>query len=135
MTGVVTGALSVLGAIIILMSAVAMLRSRDAYMRISALTPATGLGLPMIVIAAWIEDVASHGFDWGGLARLLLTIVSLLIVSSVGSNVLTRAAFVSGAPICPQTQPNDLTSPEADATDHDREEQIADAPDDGDELE
>lgn len=108
---VVINLLAVAGAAIIVMSAVAMVRGRDAYMRISALSPAVGLGLPLIVVAAWWHDIVRHGFGLDGLIRVVFTVVALLIVSSVGSNLLTRAAFLSGAPVAPGTRPNDLMDP------------------------
>lgn len=111
MNAVVVAIVAVLlvgGSGLILVSAVSMLRERDAYARINVLSPATGLGMPMIVIAAYLHHVLSHGVDLGGIIRLLVTVASLLIVSSVASNVLARAAYLSGAPVRPDTQPQDL---------------------------
>lgn len=105
---VVVGVLSATGALLVLASAVAMLRERDAFCRITCLSPATGLGLPLIVVAAFIHKAAHTGFTADLLLRTLVTVASLLIVSSVASNVLARAAYLSGAPVDPATEPHDL---------------------------
>ena len=108
---VIVGLLAVCGSLLVLVSAIAMLRERDALSRITCLSPATGLGLPLIVIAAYVHKVTLVGFSLGAFAQLLLTLVSLLIVSSIASNVLARAAVLSGAPISPVTDPQDLAEP------------------------
>lgn len=105
---VVVGLLSATGALLVLASAVAMLRERDAFCRITCLSPATGLGLPLIVIAAFVHKTAYAGFTDDLFVKTLLTVASLLIVSSVASNVLARAAYLSGAPVDASTEPQDL---------------------------
>lgn len=100
--------LVVAGAVAVLVSAVAMLRERDALSRINVLGVATGLGLPLIMVGAFLVRLDREGFDPLGLAVLLLTLAALLIVSSVASNVLARAAYLSGAPVHPDTDPQDL---------------------------
>lgn len=100
--------LVVAGGIAVLVSAVAMLRERDALSRINVLGVATGLGLPLVMVGAFLVRLVREGFDPLGLAVLLLTLAALLIVSSVASNVLARAAYLSGAPVHPDTDPQDL---------------------------
>ena len=51
------GLLSVLGAGLLLTAAVAMFRARDALSRINVFSPATGLGLPMIVLAGYLHKL------------------------------------------------------------------------------
>lgn len=103
------------GALLVLLSAVAMVRERDAYARINVLSPATGMGLPLIVLAAYLQQLASSGFAVTALVKLLVTVAALLVVSSAASNVLARAAYQSGAPVDPRTSPNDLArAPGAD---------------------
>ncbi|GAB78729.1 multicomponent Na+:H+ antiporter subunit G [Austwickia chelonae] len=100
--------LSILGALFVLVSAIAMMRERDAISRINVLSPATGLGLPLIVVAGYLHRTAQVGFDAVDLAKLLATLAALLVVSSVASNVLARAAYLSGAPVDARTAPQDL---------------------------
>ena len=105
---VAVGALAVGGALMLLVSAVAELRAPDALSRINVLGPATGLGLPMVVTAGYLAAWQEHGFSWVATLKLLATVVALLVVSSVGSNVLARATYLSGAPLDPATDPHDL---------------------------
>lgn len=105
---VVVSVLALSGAGLVLVSAVLMLRERDAVSRINCLSPATGLGLPLIVVAAYVTEFASDGVSPAGIIQLLVTLLALLVVSSVASNVLARAAYLSGAPVHPDTSPQDL---------------------------
>ena len=106
---VVAAVLVLSGAVWVLLSAVAMHRVRDALSRINALSPATGMGLTSIVLGAYLHSLTVHAFSWLDLVKVLLTLGALLLVSSVASNTLARAAVLSGAEFDPQTRPNDLT--------------------------
>jgi multicomponent Na+:H+ antiporter subunit G len=106
------------GALLVLLSAVAMVRARDALQMMNVFSPATAMGLPLMVIGVFAHLTGRNGFDWWTLLVSLVTIVSLVIVSSLASNTLARAVYQSGAPVDPQTQPQDLagafpTSPDA----------------------
>ncbi|WP_114854054.1 monovalent cation/H(+) antiporter subunit G [Brachybacterium sp. YJGR34] len=116
MTAVLDLALNVLiavlllgGAFWILTAALSMFHVRDAVSRINVFSPATGLGLPMIVVGAFLQHTRVTGFEPGVLVKTLLTVVALIIVSSVASNVLSRAAYLSGSEIDPRTAPQDLS--------------------------
>lgn len=108
---VVAAVLVLGGACWVLVSAVAMHRLTDALSRVNALGPATGVGLPWIVIGAWLHSLTVHPFAWVDVGKVAVTIVALLIVSSVASNALARASVLSGAEIDPATSPNDLLEP------------------------
>lgn len=103
--------LTVLGALVIFASSVRMLRERDAFCRISAMGPVASLGLPLIITAAYVDDFARSGWDLFVLFRFLLTVGLLLAVAAVGTNVLARAAYQSGA------KPSDVTDPQELARD------------------
>lgn len=105
---IVIAILAVLGSLFVLSSAIQMLREKDALCRINSFGPATVLGLPLIVIAAYLHKLATIGFTVNGLIQVLVTLTALLIVSSVASNVLARSTYFSGAPISPDTVPQDL---------------------------
>lgn len=96
------------GALLVLASAVAMLRARDALQKVNVLSPATGLGLPMIVLGAYLDRATTQGVDVSATLKLLATLIALLAVSSVASNVLARSAYLHGAPVDPRTSPHDL---------------------------
>ncbi|WP_298748289.1 monovalent cation/H(+) antiporter subunit G [uncultured Serinicoccus sp.] len=105
---ILTGVLCIGGAIFVLLSAIAMLRSRDGLSRINVLSSATGMGLPWIATGVYIQHVVVHGFDVITLIKLLVAIAGFIIMSSVASNALGRAAYRSGAPLDPATDPNEL---------------------------
>lgn len=105
---VLVGVLCIGGAIFVLLSAIAMLRTRDGLSRINVLSGATGIGLPAIILGVYLQHVATYGFDVIDLIKLLVAIGGFIIMSSVASNSLGRAAYRSGAPLDPATDPNDL---------------------------
>lgn len=105
---VVIAVLVVGGALLVLVSAVSMLRERDSMSRINALSPATGMGLPLIVFGAYLQEFWTVGWTVVAVIQLLITWAALLVVSSVASNALARAAVLSGAPVHPDTKPNEL---------------------------
>ncbi|MBM6547225.1 monovalent cation/H(+) antiporter subunit G [Janibacter sp. YIM B02568] len=108
---VVAAVLVLGGALWVLVSAVAMHRVTDALSRVNALGPATGVGLPWIVVGAWLHSLTVHPFAWLDVVKVGVTVAALLVVSSVASNALSRAAVLSGAEIDPRTAPNDLLDP------------------------
>jgi multicomponent Na+:H+ antiporter subunit G len=105
---VVVGLLCLVGAGFVLVSAVAMMKARDGLSRINVLSAATGLGLPLIVFGAFVHDVQTNGFDWVDLVKATVAVLGFIIMSSVASNNLGRAAYRSGAPVDPATRPNEL---------------------------
>lgn len=100
--------LTVMGALIVFASSVRMLRERDALCRISAMGPVASLGLPLIITAAYVAELATNGWDLFVMFRFLLTVGVLLAVAAVGTNVLARAAYQSGVEASPATDPQDL---------------------------
>lgn len=102
------GVLGIGGATTILISAVAVLRATDAVSRVNVLSPATGLGMPCLVLAAWLQWSFENGVDWLVSFKALVAIAGFVIVSSVASNTLGRAALRSGAPLDERTDPNHL---------------------------
>lgn len=98
----------ILGALLVLTVAVAFFKERDAISRINALGPATALGVPLIIVGVYIATTAESGFSGWLTFKSVLMIVAMVLVSSVASNVLARAAYLSGAPLDPSTSPNDL---------------------------
>ena len=105
---VAAGVFVILGALGFLVSAIGMIRVRDAVSRLNCLGPATAVGLPLILVGALIEQTYTTGWSWADLAKVILAILASLIVSSVASNALGRAAYRSGAPLDPMTDPNEL---------------------------
>lgn len=105
------GIFGITGSLLMLASALAMFRVKDALSRINVFSPATGLGMPLIVIAAYIHTLHTEGFRVMTLFIALIAILCLIIVSSVASNTLSRASVLSGQPIYRKTSPNRLAQP------------------------
>lgn len=105
---VVVAALVLVGVVLVFVTSVAMFRAHDALGRVNVLGPATALGVPCLVVAHWLHGLTVEGFSWWGLARLVVTVGALLVVSSVASNTLARATYLSGSPVHPSTHPQDL---------------------------
>lgn len=87
---------------------IVFMRRGDALSRINAMGPATALGLPMLVVGVFLAYWLRDGFSWLLLLKTLATIGALIIVASVATNVLARAAYLAGTPLDPSTDPNEL---------------------------
>jgi multicomponent Na+:H+ antiporter subunit G len=116
---VLVGIFGITGSLLLLASALAMFRVRDALSRINVFSPATGLGMPLIVAAAYVFDLHSAGFSWSSLLMAVVAVLCLIIVSSVASNTLARSTVLSGQPVYRKTNPNRLAHPPAGVVDVD----------------
>ena len=96
------------GAGFVLISSMSMHKAKDAYSRINSLSPGTGFGMPLLVGAAFVHHTWLHAFEWSAFITAALAILALIIVSSIASNTLSRAAYLSGAPVDPRTTPQEL---------------------------
>lgn len=96
------------GAGFVLVSSLAMQRAKDGLTRVNSLSPGTGFGMPMLVGAAFIHNTWLHGFELVAFITAAAAILALIIVSSVASNTLARAAYLSGTSIDPRTNPQEL---------------------------
>lgn len=88
---VVVGVLALLGALFILVSAVAMYLAPDALSQVNMLGPAMGMGLPLLIISHLVYSWTTEGFALGELLEAVGAIGALLIVQAVGSYVVGRA--------------------------------------------
>ncbi|WP_353843909.1 monovalent cation/H(+) antiporter subunit G [Brevibacterium sp. RIT 803] len=119
MATTLVGVFGISGSLLMLFSALAMFRVRDALSRINVFSPATGLGMPLIVVAVYVYDIHTEGFSWGSLLMAAVAVLCLIIVSSVASNTLSRASVLSGQPVYRKTAPNRLARPPAGVVDDD----------------
>lgn len=88
---VIIAVLAVLGALYVLVSAVAMYLAPDALSQVNMMGPALGMGIPLLVVADFIHSCATEGFVLGYLIRGIVAVLALLIVQAVGSYVMGRA--------------------------------------------
>lgn len=100
-----------LGAVIV---GIALLRQPDVYSRMNSMGPATALGFPMVILGVFLAYWFRDGFSVALLLKALATVGAAVVVSSVATNVLARAAYLSGAPVDPRTVPNELAAEEED---------------------
>ena len=105
---VVAGLLMLLGALFFLVTALGMLRSRDAISRVNNLSPATGAGLPLVIIGAAVHDLSAGDLTVLDGIKAALAVGAALVVSSVASNMLGRAAYRSQTELDPRTVGNAL---------------------------
>lgn len=103
------GVLAIGGSATVLVSSIAMMRSTDAASRVNVLSPATGLGMPCLVLAVWLRWTYENGLDGMVAFKAVVAILAFIVVSSVASNTLGRAVLRSGAPLDPRTTPNHLS--------------------------
>ena len=85
--------LLVAGVAFIAVASIGVARLPDVFQRMHAATKAGGIGTSLVVLGVLVA---------GGVARPLtgvLTIVFMLLTLSVASQLLARAAYLSGAPI------------------------------------
>ncbi|WP_110241559.1 cation:proton antiporter [Nocardioides gilvus] len=106
--GVVAGLLMLLGSLFFAITAIGMLRAGDAISRVNNLSPATGVGLPLIILGAVVHDLTAGDLTALDGVKAALSIGAALIVSSVASNMLGRAAYRSQTQLDPRTVGNAL---------------------------
>lgn len=111
---VLVGLLCLLGAFFVLVSGIGMFKARDGLSRVNVLSAATGLGMPLLAVGIYLRTVQVEGFLWLDLVKLVIAVLGFIIMSSVASNALTRAAYRSGAPLDPHTSPNALADDRRD---------------------
>lgn len=106
--GIVAGLFMLLGSLFFAITAVGMLRAGDAISRVNNLSPATGFGLPLIIIGAVIHDLTAGDLTVLDGVKAALSIGAALVVSSLASNMLARAAYRSQTQLDPRTVGNAL---------------------------
>lgn len=111
---VLVGVLCIVGACFVLVTGIAMFKARDGLGRVNVLSAATGVGLPLLATGIYLRTVQVEGFLWLDLVKLVIAVLGFILMSSVASNALSRAAYRSGAPLDPRTSPNDLAQERRD---------------------
>lgn len=99
----VTLALIFLGAFLVFVSGVGLVRMPDLFLRMAALTQAATLGAGAIFLA-----VAFFFADWGISGRAIAVVIFLFLTTPVSAHAMGRAAYHSGVPLWKGTVRNDL---------------------------
>lgn len=87
---ILTSVLALLGAVFVFVSARAMYLAPDAISQINMLGPATGVGLPLLILANVVHGWNIHGWVTGEFIRAIGAIFLLLVVQAVGSYIMGR---------------------------------------------
>jgi multicomponent Na+:H+ antiporter subunit G len=104
----VAGLLMLLGSLFFAVTAIGVFRAGDAISRVNNLSPAMGAGLPLIIIGAAVHDLAAGDLTVLDGVKAVLAVGAALVVSSVASNMLARAAYRSQQELDPRTLGNAL---------------------------
>ena len=86
--------LIVAGALVFATAALGVARFRDAYMRVSAVGTAGGLGIVFVVTGALLLQPAVSN-----VVKVVLIITIHLITSAVGTMAIARSAYLTGTPL------------------------------------
>jgi len=117
---IVAGLLMLLGSLFFAVTGIGVLRCRDAISRVNNLSPATAAGLPLIIVGAAVHDLAAGDLTLLDGVEATLAVWAALVVSSVASNMLGRAAYRSQRQLDPRTLSNALEPfEELEQPDHD----------------
>lgn len=107
---VVIAACVLIGALLLLISGLAMFRAKDALSRINVFSPASGLGMPLVVLGCYLYTLQHEGFSVYRLLIAIVAFLSFIIVSSIASNTLSRSTLLGGSPVHRFTRPNRLVA-------------------------
>lgn len=107
MSDLLTAALLTVGTLFVVIAAVGILRMPDFYMRISATTKASTLGVTFILGAT-----ALHFKDPGVSGKIIAIIAFIILTTPVAAHMISRAAHRSGVPLWPESVQDDLASSE-----------------------
>ena len=95
--------LMILGAILMFLAALGILRFPDLYMRVSAATKASTLGVGFCLIS-----LAIHFNELGIITRSLATIAFVAITSPVAAHLISRSAYLTGTPLWKESITDEL---------------------------
>jgi len=95
--------LMIFGVFLILIAGIGLLRLPDLYLRMSAATKASTLGLGLILLGT----VAYFG-ELGIASRAIATIIFVLLTAPISAHMIGRAAYTNGVPLWEGTAVDEL---------------------------
>ena len=98
----------IIGSVFIFIAALGILRLPDLYMRLSAATKASTLGIGFSLLA-----LALHFNELGITSRALATIAFVAVSSPVAAHLIGRSAYHTGAPLWKGSKIDELKSQKA----------------------
>ena len=103
MTEQLSGVFLLGGTLFILLSAIGILKMPDLYIRMSATTKASTLGIGLV-----LAGTASYWQDFGIASRAIAIIVFLLLTAPVAAHIIGRAAYFDKVPLWEKTTIDEL---------------------------
>ncbi|MBU1238542.1 monovalent cation/H(+) antiporter subunit G [Myxococcota bacterium] len=89
---IIGGAVSILGALFLLLASIGLIRMPDVYNRMQAGTKATTFGTIMFLAGI---GIASPGW----IPKLIVLVVFIVLTNPISSHILARAAHFAGVPL------------------------------------
>jgi multicomponent Na+:H+ antiporter subunit G len=109
--------LMLIGAVLMLLAAIGVLRMPDVFTRMQASTKAASLGSGTALLA-----VALHFGELGVVVRALLAVAFIFLTAPISAHMIARAAYFIGVPIWERSVIDDLEGR------YDRKEHRLDSP-------
>lgn len=103
MREVITAILIIIGALFMFLGSIGILRMPDLFLRMSATTKVTALGVALMLLAA-----AFHFNEMGVAARAIAILVFVLLTAPVGAHMIGRAAYFTGVSLWQGTIADEL---------------------------
>lgn len=100
---VISAFLMIFGAVLILISALGVVRMPDLYLRMSASTKSATLGVGAILLGS-----AIYFNELGVASRAVATIFFILLTAPVAAHMMGRAAYFNGVPLWDGTRYDEL---------------------------
>lgn len=95
--------LAALGALLVFISGLGMLRLPDVYLRMSATTKSATLGAGLLLIGLALIDGG-----WGVAGRVLAIALFLLLTAPIAAQAIGQAAYFAGVPLWAGTGTDEL---------------------------
>lgn len=105
MTEIIISFFVIIGAIFMLLGAIAIIRLPDSYTRINAATKASTVGVVGIMIGLFLFFIYAHQ---GVNGKILLTIVFVFLTAPISGFMMARSAYHAGVPMWKQSVRDDL---------------------------
>ncbi len=90
---ILASALLIIGSLLIFVTLIGLWRNPDPITQANIMGPATGVGLPLIIVAKLIHDIGTHGFDLSDLLRAIFAIAGYLVILAIGAFLLGRSLY------------------------------------------
>ena len=103
MIDIISGILILTGALLMLLSAIGLIKLRDIYTRMSSTTKSATLGIGLLLLGT-----AIHFLDVGITTRSLIIIMFIFLTAPVAAHLIGRASYFSNVELWKGTVINEL---------------------------